>query len=134
MSVVIIVASRPLVDPQTKDYVMAGGRLTDDPTHRTTILFLIRLQRGSSAAMPDRGSRYHEIDRITKQTLKQIEDMTREALAPLIVPRKITATEIVATRGPAPGVVELRVDWLDDGGQPNSLTEYLSIGGQSRSS
>lgn len=127
------VASRPLIDTASSDLVLVGGRFVDDPTHRSTILFLLRQRRGSSAALFDLGSRFHEVDRITKQSLRQIEDMTREALSPLILPKKINAVSVTAKPAGAGGTVELRLDWLDTRGEHSSLTEYLSIGSRSTS-
>ena len=123
-----IIASRPLLDTSTSDLVMASGRLVDDPTCRSTILFLLRLKRGSSPALYNLGSRYHTIDRINTQKLREIEQMTLEALDPLIQPKKITSVVVSATTGPTPGVVQLHVDWFDQKGGQSSLIEYLSVG------
>ena len=52
------ITSRPRLDPATLDWTWDRGRLKEDETHLSTVLFLIAHQRGTSCAFPDVGSRF----------------------------------------------------------------------------
>lgn len=122
--------ARPLLGEKSKDWTLFKGRLVDDETHASTVQFLLDHQRGTAAAFPNVGSRYHTIKKILPNTPREVEIMTMEALAPLINPRKITnvvATAETVTVG-VQSYVKLVVSFSDAKGKVNPITKYLTVG------
>jgi phage gp46-like protein len=123
------ITSRPRLDPATLDWTWDRGRLKEDETHLSTVLFLIAHQRGTSCAFPDVGSRFYTIKKILPNTPRDVEIMTIEALDPLIQPRKITQVKATATRV-GPVTIALRISWQDTRGKYNAIRRLITIGVQ----
>lgn len=118
---------RPLLDPATRDWIITKGRLEDDETHASTVLWLLDHHRGTSAAYPDVGSRFWTIRKILPNTPRTVEIMAFEALNPLIRDRKITNVEAAARRA-GQVLIELKVNWRDHKGKKNAIRRVLTIG------
>jgi phage gp46-like protein len=120
--------ARPKITASTKDWTILFGRLENDDTHASSVQFLLDHHRGSSAAMPLIGSRFHTITKILESTYRTVESMAREALLPLTRPGKISDVVAVAVPADAPGRIKLTVSWRDSRGKPDPVTKILSVG------
>lgn len=118
---------RPYLDPNTMDWVIQNGRLVDDATHASSVLFLIDHQRGTSIVYPNLGSRFWTIKKILPNTLRTVEIMAKEALFPLIRDRKIFDVVPVATRENKVHIV-LKVSWRDARGKTGTIEKIIAIG------
>ncbi len=121
------IVTRPRIDPATKDLIIINGQLDNDDTHVTTVLFLIDHQRGTSAAYPNTGSRYHTIKKILPNTLKTVELMTLEAIDSLIKSNKITNVNVETSRVNNTRI-QVNINWIDSRGQKKAIKRILKIG------
>lgn len=118
--------ARPFLFPVTRDWGFASGRLVDDDTAASTVLFLLDHNRGTSAAYPNVGSRFWTIKKILPNTPRTVEIMALEALNPLIRDRKITNVQVAARRA-GQVTIELKVNWRDPRGKPGTINKVLSF-------
>jgi hypothetical protein len=71
-------------DPATKDYELRDGVLVaTHPVDQEAVLRL-SVRRGSIPSLPTLGSRVRSIEYLTASLERQVEDMVREALDPMI--------------------------------------------------
>lgn len=68
-----------MIDPATGEYesIVEGRSIADG-----LAIHLLRLQRGSGAAVLDFGQRFREVRHVTNEATEAVEAMAREALAP----------------------------------------------------
>jgi len=123
-------AKRPYHDPVKKDWAIitdgtaGGGNRREDPSYTSTVLYLLDLRKGSAAAFPDLGSRFHTIRKITADSLSQSELMVFEALEPLTAPKKINSLTARATRE-ARTVIMVEVSWKDRAGKRYAIKKSI---------
>lgn len=122
-------AIRRTIDPATRDYVAVAGDYQDDGSSvKSKALFLWRLQRGSAAAFPALGSRFHLIETVSEAGLRAAEKYAREAWTPLVEDREMTIISITASKGQKPGVISLRGEYRDRAGHPDVLGHSVLVG------
>lgn len=80
------------------DYGVAAGDLQQDGTEVSTVLWLLRTQRGSCLVYPNAGNR---LARITKldgaATEREAKQAAEEALAPLVAAKRISDLVVTAS-------------------------------------
>ncbi len=121
-------ARRRWIDPQSGDYVVELGRPRADATRASQVVFLLLLERGSSAVAPELGNPWLAGERkLGDGADRRIVDDCLSALAPLITPRFIRDVTIEPTISDD-GTVELDVSFEDDEDGPQSLNLTLGRG------
>ncbi len=123
------ITSRPMLDPSKRDWIIKNGRLVDDETHLSTVLFLLSHQRGTSCAYPGIGCRWHTIKKILPNTPREAETMAIEALSPLTreSSRKIFRLKATGQRT-GPVTIAVLIEWYDAKGRYNAIRRFLSVG------
>ena len=118
---------RPLMDPVTRDWVLDKGQRKADATHTSEVLFLLDHKRGSAAAYPEIGSRFHEITKVLDNTPRDVELAAEEALAPLTADRRISGVAAAAA-DKGGGKVALDLTWTDSRSRENEKKLRITVG------
>lgn len=74
---------RPYIDPRTGDYQLVSGSLRNDDTLASTVVLLLRTERGSCPVAPDHGSRLHTLRKATPDAGRLAREYVVEAIAPV---------------------------------------------------
>lgn len=119
---------RPYRDPVTGDWVLVNGQRKGDDTHTSEVMVHLDLQRGSAAAYPDFGSRFHEIKKMTPDAPKRAELATQEALRPLTDDGRILDLEVTAQRGSNASQIRLDAQWTDSRARENERKLRIQVG------
>ncbi len=89
------------IDPFTRDYVSDGkGGTKTTRSAMTKLHHQFRTPKGSWFGDADAGSRFHELEqaRSSVRTPRIVEDMTREACAPLVEEGAVTSPTVNVER------------------------------------
>lgn len=79
------------------DYGVAAGDIQRDGTEVSTVLWLLRLQRGSCPIYPNAGNRLARIERLDgAATEREAKQAAEEALAPLVAQQRISNLKVTA--------------------------------------
>lgn len=74
----------PKIDAQTGEYALQSGGLVEDTTVASEVILALRSRRGSGAAAPWFGSRFHTIRKLTKATPALARAYGREAVQHIV--------------------------------------------------
>lgn len=118
---------RPYMDPGSRDWVLVKGQRKADETHTSEVLFLLDLQRESAPAYPDKGSTFHEIQKVTSNATKAVELAAETALAPLTADRRIFGVSGEAEVS-GQGKVSLDLEWIDSRSRSNEQRLRITVG------
>ena len=118
-----------LIDPETGDYVISGGRLQWDSTSVSQVYHAVMTARRSIPTSPEYGSTIHDQRKLIDEDLRKLESDTRAALKLLEDNQVIRAgtLRVVAT---ASGLWtgSMTISWTDGGGQNQDLTVPIQPG------
>lgn len=85
-----------LLEP-SGDYGVSGGDLQGDGTETSTVLWLLRTQRGSCLVYPNAGNRLARITKLDGQaTERAAKQAAEEALEPLVAAKRISDVTVEA--------------------------------------
>lgn len=118
------------IDPTSRDWTLVNGQRAEDTTMTTSVMFLLRLRYNSSPALPEAGSKLHELDKITEDLPERIEVEVARTLRPLIDSNQISnlaTTTTVTERPGAENFVEVKVQFQDSRGDPQTAAFGLSF-------
>lgn len=120
-----------LIDPTTRDYVLTGGKLTQDPAGGLANAVYLRLMTplGSYWAEPALGSRLHELQREkdVARVARLAQQYAEQALAPLLTAGR--AQSIVVSVVRQPGRLLLSITITQPSGQVATFTHPVSVAG-----
>lgn len=94
------------------DYGVAAGDLQQDGTELSTVLWLLKTQRGSCLVYPNAGNRLARIEKLDgAATEREAKQAAEEALAPLVASKRIS--DLVVTARVEGSSILLNVSFTD---------------------
>lgn len=116
----------PKIDAQTGEYALQKGGLVEDTTVASEVILALRSKRGSGAAAPWFGSRFHTIRKLTKASPALARAYGREAVQHIVDRGDMRDLEVTAE---IVGNVRLRivVAYRDRLGQRRTVSYTHSV-------
>lgn len=118
-----------LIDPETKSWVISGGKLQFDSTSMSQVYHAVMTQIGSIPTSPKYGSRIHESWPITTSMPRDLEKSIVASLDLLVANGVVKKGSISVEVEPYAGTIGIiTVDWIDGGGSKRHLSVPMQPG------
>lgn len=119
-------ARRRKVNTGTGDYELERGRHVEDPTAVSDVYRRFATQRGSNPLLPNFGSRFHVLRKLTRETERDARSFAFEAIQDLI--DRGTIREVVVTTEVSGNLLTVVCSFKDRSGQHQHVRYTSRVG------